>query len=67
VVIGAEQHGSILHNCNREGIEPLDVRTDPEPDTTGVKRKKKHFIFTLRKKKKLWRHLIIPFTLFSQI
>jgi hypothetical protein len=27
-----EEHGSILHNCDREGLESLDVKTDPESD-----------------------------------
>jgi hypothetical protein len=35
------------------GIEPLDARTDPEADITGVKRKKKKtFHFYLKKEKK---------------
>jgi hypothetical protein len=45
VVIGAELNlleriRFDLHNCNREELEPLDDRTDPESDSTGGKNKK---------------------------
>jgi hypothetical protein len=43
--LGREDHGSILRNCNREGLKPLDVRTDPEPINQiklGLKKKAHH-------------------------
>jgi hypothetical protein len=41
---GREDHNSILHNCDREGLEPLDARTDPKPDSIGGKNKKNFYI-----------------------
>jgi hypothetical protein len=38
--------GSIPRNCDREGLEPLDVRTDQKPDGEKPK-KKKHFFFVV--------------------
>jgi hypothetical protein len=29
---GRENHSSIHHNCDRNGLKLLDVRTDPEPN-----------------------------------
>jgi hypothetical protein len=46
---GREDHNSILHNYDREGLEPLDARTDPKPDSIGGKNKKKTFISMLYK------------------
>jgi hypothetical protein len=31
-VLGREDNGLIPYNCDWEGLEPLDVRTNPEPD-----------------------------------
>jgi hypothetical protein len=33
--LGREDHSSIPRNCDREGLKPLDARTDPELDSTG--------------------------------
>ncbi|MCI21690.1 hypothetical protein A2U01_0042859, partial [Trifolium medium] len=30
--LGREDHGSIPRNCDQEGLELLDARTDPESD-----------------------------------
>ncbi|PNX57523.1 hypothetical protein L195_g050445, partial [Trifolium pratense] len=38
---GKEDHGSILYNCDREGLELLDARTDPKQIKPVVKEKKR--------------------------
>jgi hypothetical protein len=39
--LGREDHGSIPATTIGRGLEPLDVRTDPKPDSTNGERKKK--------------------------
>jgi hypothetical protein len=39
--LGTEDHGSIPRNCGREGVKPLDARTNSEPDFSGGENKKK--------------------------
>jgi hypothetical protein len=37
---GRKDHSSISHNCNKKGLKSLDVKTDPELDSTNGKNKK---------------------------
>jgi hypothetical protein len=36
VKLDRENYNSISRNCDREGLEPLDVRTDPQTRLDGL-------------------------------
>jgi hypothetical protein len=46
--LNRDHHGSILCNCDRRGLEPLDARTDlPNQNKPVVKEKKNNSTFDL--------------------